>query len=123
MYESLLRIRNFCWSGHRFQSAMDIAIPAAGDMHVPLRGRFACASVRPDGRVRLARDGLGLNKLFLAIHESGRIVAANYLIDLVSHGVPFEAIYSVTAGHAMEVDPARGTVALSRYGDFDSNVD
>ena len=72
---------------------------------------------------RLARDGLGLNKLFLAIHESGRVVAANYLIDLVRHGVPFEAIYSVPAGRAVDLDPARGTVVLSRYGGCDTSAD
>ena len=88
-------------------------------MSAPLRGRFAYAAVRPDRGVRLIRDGLGLNKLFLAIHEAGRVVAANYLIDLVRHGVPFEAIYSVPAGRAVDLDPARGTVALSRYGDCD----
>ena len=122
MYQSLLSIKNFCWSGHRFQPATDIPIPAAGTS-VPLRGRFASASVRPDGRVTLTRDGLGLNKLFVAIHDAGRVVAANYLIDLVDHGVPFEAIYSVPAGHTVEVDPARGTVALSRYDRSDRGTE
>jgi asparagine synthetase B (glutamine-hydrolysing) len=121
MHQSLLRIKNFCWAGHRFQPGTDIPIPAAGHTSMSLRGRFACASVRPDGRVTLARDGLGLNKLFVAVHDSGRVVAANYLIDLVRHGVPFEAIYSVPAGYSVDIDPARGTVGLSRYGDADRN--
>jgi asparagine synthetase B (glutamine-hydrolysing) len=119
---SLLRIGNFCWSGHRFQQALDIDVPA-GRKTLPLRGRFAWTSVRPDGRVRLVRDALGLNKLFLAIHESGNVVVANYLIDLVTHGVPFEAIYSVPAGRAADLDPACGTVVLSRYGDGNGATD
>jgi asparagine synthetase B (glutamine-hydrolysing) len=121
MYHSLLRIKNFCWLGHRFQPGTDIPIPAPGGMSAPLRGRFACAAVRSNGRVTLTRDALGLNKLFVAIHDSGRVVAANYLIDLVRHGVPFEAIYSVPAGYAADVDPARGSVVLSRYADVDRN--
>ena len=92
MLESLLRVRNFYY-------------------------RFACASAAADGSVTLARDPLGLNKLFLAIHDSGSVVAANYLIDLVRHGVPFEAIYSVPSGHAVRIAPNQASVDVSRYGE------
>ena len=79
--------------------------------------RFATASPAPDGSVTLVRDGLGLNKLFLAVHESGRVVAGNYLIDLVRHGVPFEAIYSVPSGHSVRIAPKQNLVEVSRCGD------
>jgi len=100
--ESLLSIRNWCWSSQ-------------GRIH----GRFADASMEPDGRVSLTRDSLGLNKLFIAVHETGRIVAANYLIDLVRHGAPFEATYSVPPGHVVRIAPGehRLDVALVTSGD------
>ena len=116
MIESLLSIRNFCWSSDAYHTAAEpVAIRAC--LRARLRGRFACASAASDRTVMLARDRLGLNKLFLAVHESGTIVAANYLIDLVRHGVPFEAIYSVPAGYVVRIDPRLGVVMLSRYGE------
>lgn len=116
MFESLLNIRNFCWSGGAYHTAGDpIAIRASHG--VQLRGRFAYASCGPDGVVTLARDRLGLNKLFLAVQESGGVVAANYLIDLVRHGVPFEAIYSVPAGYIVRIAPQHNLVETCRYGD------
>jgi asparagine synthetase B (glutamine-hydrolysing) len=81
-----------------------------------LQGRFACVSTGSDGDVTLARDRLGLNKLFLAVHESGRVVAANYLCDLVGHGVPFEAIHSVPAGYVVHIAPRKDLVEMFRYG-------
>jgi asparagine synthetase B (glutamine-hydrolysing) len=65
----------------------------------------------------LARDRLGLNKLFLAVHQSGTVVTANYLCDLVGHGVPFEAIHSVPAGYVVRIAPREHRVEVSRYGD------
>ncbi|HEX2713218.1 MAG TPA: asparagine synthase-related protein [Candidatus Acidoferrales bacterium] len=74
---------------------------------------------RPEGGATLVRDWLGINKLFLAVHESGRVLIANYLIDLVRRGVPFEAIYSVPAGHSLEIDFQDRIVLLTRYGALD----
>ena len=81
MFESLLSIRNLCWSDDAYQEAIGPdAIRASGE--APLHGRFACASAGADGSVTLARDRIGLNKLFVAVHESGNVVAGNYLVDL-----------------------------------------
>jgi asparagine synthetase B (glutamine-hydrolysing) len=63
----------------------------------------------------LIRDRLGINKLFFAIHGSGKVIVANYLIDLVQKGVPFEAIYSVPSGHFLEMDLKQRTLSLTRY--------
>jgi asparagine synthetase B (glutamine-hydrolysing) len=117
MFESLLSIRNFCWSGDAFHTASEpVAVRAC--LRAPLKGRFACASMASDGSVTLVRDRLGLNKLFLAFHESGTVVAANYLCDLIGHGVPFEAIHSVPAGYAVRIAPKRDRVETSRYGEL-----
>jgi asparagine synthetase B (glutamine-hydrolysing) len=116
MLESLLRIGNVCWADDTFKTATDVDRGTAlAGSNGSLQGRFAFALPRPQGGVALSRDRLGLNKLFLAIHESGRVLAANYLIDLVSRGVPFEAIYSVPAGHSLELDSRQDVTTLARF--------
>jgi len=117
MLESLLRIGNFCWSHDAFlpPSRPDRVVAAAEDGAL-LQGRFACASASPEGGVTLTRDRLGLNKLFVAVHESGRVTAASYLIDLVRRKIPFEAIYSIPAGHVVELNREGAVSGLYHYG-------
>ncbi len=115
MFKSLLSVGNVCWSGDAYHTTSDpIAVRACRG--VPLHGRFAYVSPGSDGVVTLARDRLGLNKLFVAVEESGTVVAANYLIDLVRKGVPFEAIYSVPAGYVVRITPRQDRVEATRYG-------
>ena len=117
MLESALRIGNFCWSHGAFLSpSRPDRIVAAAEDGVALQGRFACASVSSDGGVTLTRDRLGLNKLFVAVHESGRVTAASYLIDLVRRKVPFDAIYSVPAGRIVELNHQGVVTGLHHYG-------
>lgn len=111
MLESMLRVRNFCWPDAESERWW----PSGTDDAAELRGQFSIASTTPQGSVTLVRDRLGLNKLFFAIHQSGTVQAANYLIDLVGRGVPVEAIYSVPAGHSLEIDPRHQTLTLCRY--------
>jgi asparagine synthetase B (glutamine-hydrolysing) len=111
MLESVLRIENFCWSHGAFLSpSRPDRIVEAAEAGASLQGRFACATATSERGVTLTRDRLGLNKLFVAVHESGRVTAASYLIDLVTRKIPFEAIYSVPAGHVVELN-RRGAVA------------
>ncbi|PYM96544.1 MAG: hypothetical protein DME04_01505 [Candidatus Rokuibacteriota bacterium] len=113
--ESSLRIRNFYWAGDAFRPSLQLEPGPAGVLPLKLlRGQFALAEVA-DNRVTLVRDPLGINKLFFAVHHSGRVSIANYLIDLVRRGVPCEVIYSVPAGHRVEIDLHRRTFASSRY--------
>jgi asparagine synthetase B (glutamine-hydrolysing) len=115
MFESLLSITNFCWSGDAYHNAPQPIAPPSS-LSAPPQGRFAFAVPAADGGVLLARDRLGLNKLFVAIHESGTVVAANYLIDLVRRGVPFESIYSVPAGHLVRIAPTLNQIEVTRAG-------
>jgi len=113
--ESSLRIRNFYWAGDSFRPSLQLGPGPLGVLPLKLlRGQFALAEAA-DTRITLVRDPLGINKLFFAIHHSGRVSIANYLIDLVRRGVPGDAIYSVPAGHCVEVDFHRRTLASSRY--------
>ena len=114
MVNSSLPIANFCWSYGAFGPTTAEGIIAMAKSGARLQGRFATAASTCDG-VTLVRDRLGLNKLFVAIHESGRVIAANYLIDLVKRTVPFEAIYSVPPGHVLDVN-ASGVTRLYPYG-------
>lgn len=116
MLQSLLRIGNFYWDGGSFRPPLDLAPEAAAAETLPrLHGQFALAAVLDGGEVVLARDKLGINKLFLAIQDSGRVLVSNYLADLVVRGVPVDAIYSIPAGHLLQIDLAHERLCLRRY--------
>jgi asparagine synthetase B (glutamine-hydrolysing) len=115
MLDTFFRVSDFYWNGDRFRPRLDLNQAMALEALAELQGQFSIAAVLPSDDVVLARDKLGINKLFLAIHESGRLVVANYLADLVEHGAPLEAIYSVPAGHLMTLDPQRRRLTLQRY--------
>jgi len=119
MYESLLTVKSFYWGP---DGAFRPSIPFEACEHnagalAQVEGRFAYANVESDGRLTLARDRLGLNKLFVAVDATGTIRVASYLIDLVRHGVPFDGIYSVPPGHVVRVGPDRGAIAVERFRD------
>ncbi|MBI2358866.1 MAG: hypothetical protein HYV04_08170 [Deltaproteobacteria bacterium] len=107
MFESQLRINNFYWSGDSFRPPVE-SDGEGKALEVPgtLRGQYAFAVEGRGHRVTLVRDPLGCNKLFFAIHGSGKIQVSNYIVDLVRRGVPFPAIFSVPAGHLVTIDPA-----------------
>jgi asparagine synthetase B (glutamine-hydrolysing) len=114
MLQSLLRVDSFYWDGGSFRPPVDLAgEPAAGTLP-RLRGQFALAA-EAGGEVVLARDRLGINKLFLAIQDCKRVLVSNYLADLVARGVPAQAAYSVPAGHLLRLDLARERLSLHRY--------
>jgi asparagine synthetase B (glutamine-hydrolysing) len=77
-------------------------------------GRFATAR-RVGNAVVLARDPLGLNKLYFTIDRERGVVAANYLADLIQAGIPFNTIYAVPAGTSVTIDPHARTIRLDRY--------
>jgi asparagine synthetase B (glutamine-hydrolysing) len=93
---------NFGWAdGQLYQSGeCAAAIPAK------LRGAYACASVAA-GAVRLARDPLGLNKLFW-VADAGEIVVAARPWRLVDLGYAFEEIQALPCGALVELDLTEG---------------
>lgn len=115
MLYSLISVPNLCWQGRDF---LPCGIPAAGNpgssAYNEMTGRFAVAR-RVGDTVVLARDTLGLNKLFFAIHEHRGVVAGNYLADLLANGVPFEAIYAVPAGSVTEIAPQQRVLRSQRF--------
>ena len=111
-----LTVHNFCWSQGTLVPSSADAIVAAAKGGAPIQGRFAAVTAIPDGGVTLLRDRLGLNKLFIAVHESGRVAAASYLIDLVTRKVPLEAVYSVPAGQLVDLNGDGAVAGLYPYG-------
>ncbi len=114
MLDSLLRVPNLCWDGRRFLPTGFLGENARWDAYDEVVGRFAVAE-RVGDRIVLARDALGLNKLFFAIHEDHGVVVANYLVDLRARGVPFEAICAVPAGSVVEIAPRARVLRLQRF--------
>ncbi|MFV2064780.1 MAG: asparagine synthase C-terminal domain-containing protein [Chloroflexota bacterium] len=73
-----------------------------------LLGAYGGAYRSSDGRWRLTRDPLGINKVFWATHAGELFVAARPH-RLVAHGVPFENIFSLPRGALVDSgDGARG---------------
>jgi len=116
MFEFIKKIPDFYWAGESYTPRFEPRDASAClESARELRGQFSLSYTSPGGRLFLIRDQLGINKLFFALHESGRVIAANYLIDLVRHGVPFEAIYSVPSGHFVEIDSVGRQLTLHRF--------
>jgi hypothetical protein len=115
MLYSLIRVPNLCWHGPEFlPCGFPVAENASWSAYRKLAGRFAVAR-RAGDHVVLARDALGLNKLFFAVHEHRGVVAGNYLVDLLANGVPFEAIYAVPAGSVTEIAPRQRVLYSQRF--------
>lgn len=104
----------------------DVADPDAGSLAEALaargpaaladaRGQFALHVVDADGVHTLARDPLGVNKLFWAVDAGGEVHSANYLADLVDAGHAVRHCWSVPSGHAARIDPVRRAYELTRY--------
>lgn len=81
-----------------------------------VRGHFALHRVTAGGEHVLARDPLGVNKLFYALTPGG-VESSNHWIDLVRRGHPSERVWSVPSGHVVHLDPARRRYSLVRYAE------
>lgn len=94
---------NFGWGEGRLWLSpdCDAALPHR------LRGAFAGVSIG-GGRVRVARDPLGLNKLFWATDPQGELLIASRPWRLVEAGCAFDGIQAVPAGTVVDIDLERG---------------
>jgi hypothetical protein len=115
MLHSLISVPNLCWHGLNFvPRGVPVGDTTSWNAYEEIAGRFAVAR-RVGDKVLLARDSLGLNKLFFAIHEHRGLVVGNYLADLIASGVPFEAVYAVPAGSVMEIAPKQRVLRSRRF--------
>ncbi len=83
------------------------------DTFAALRGHFAL-HLRGGGVDLLARDPLGVNKLFFAIGAEG-VSSSNYFVDLVRQGHAAANIWSVPSGHLVRVNAKDKTLSLEKY--------
>lgn len=116
MLKSLLRLNDFYWHDDTFRPVLEMADRSDRTAALQnLQGQFSIAHAIPGKRVLLARDRLGIHKLFFAVHETGHVLVANYLYDLVEKGVPWAAIFSVPAGHVLQIDLQQQRLTSQRY--------
>jgi len=118
-----MEISSFAWDNDRIGLPSDVADASAlADALSSASGHFALHVQTGDRQHLLARDPLGVNKLFFAIDDDGDIQSSNYLIHLVRAGHHLSNIWSVPSGHVLSIDTARLTLSLQkfsaiRYGD------
>jgi asparagine synthetase B (glutamine-hydrolysing) len=100
----------------------DGAVVAAGalsgaeprDAFGRLRGHFAL-HLQHGGNHVLARDPLGVNKLFFALGADGEVESANHLADLVRAGHRPARVWSVPSGHLARIWPGERRLVLEKH--------
>lgn len=91
------------------------------DAHGALRaatGHFGLVSENA-GEAALARDALGVNKLFFAVGPGGELLTSSFFLDLVKRGIGPEKVWSVPSGHLMRFEPDGERFALSKWSTLD----
>ena len=78
-----------------------------------LSGQYAFHLQR-DGEHLLARDPLGVNKLFFAVDDNDVVHASNFLIELRRAGHPLARIFSCPSGHSVRLRPAARSLQLQK---------
>ena len=110
------RVSDFVWFEGRFvadPTAIDLA-GAADPVALArgLRGQYALHH-RGRGEHVLARDALGVNKLFFAI-AGGEVVSSSFWIDLVRRHRA-ASVWSVPMGHVVRVSPGERRLRLDKH--------
>jgi asparagine synthetase B (glutamine-hydrolysing) len=112
-------IANFIWSEGRFATNIEFAAPAGRtDALAAVRGQFAVVGNGQGGELILARDALGVNKLFFGLKSDGTFDWSNYWFELLDRGFAPEQIWSLPSGHYAVLDCARRKLDLTRFADL-----
>ncbi len=112
MLKSCSEIENFLYVDRKFvtppKEQSTAALLALLDT---ARGQFSVMMDTTDGDVVLARDPLGVNKLFFALKD-GDVVAANFVQTLLDQGINFKDVWSVPAGGAVIINTDKSELTL-----------
>jgi asparagine synthetase B (glutamine-hydrolysing) len=116
---STRRVTDFVWLGQApWRASAGRAAPRPEDAS-SLWGQFALHERDDAGGHVLARDRLGVNKLFFALTASGEVDSSNFLFDLLQRGHRLGDVWSVPSGHALALSPSRGEYRLHRHATLD----
>jgi asparagine synthetase B (glutamine-hydrolysing) len=89
------------WDGHRlFQP--DGAHPGA-PIPFDLRGAASSVASDEDGRWRILRDPMGINKVFWGADRNGRVTVGSRPRRLIDAGIPFREIRAIPPGCVVDV--------------------
>lgn len=113
--ESKHAVANWIWQGGAFLPEMGRQDPLGSISPEKLRGHFALHAMTSAAEHLLARDRMGVNKLFFALDTNGEVHSSNYLMELRQRGFPLDAIYSVPSGHSIELCPERGEYRMTQH--------
>ncbi len=107
-------IRNFIWTAHG-SHALDLEsyLEGATTLHDTV-GHFALHQKTRAGVHLLARDRLGVNKLFYAVDKE-TLVASNFWFELIHCGYAPDAIWSIPSGHFAIYRSGEARPLLQRY--------
>lgn len=113
-------VSSFTWLGGRFLSALEmLRAENPGARLASTVGQFGVHHTTPSGEHILARDRLGVNKLFFAIDGRGSVESSNYWIELIRRGFPPDAIWSVPPGQLVTIRPSDRLLSLEQFGTLD----
>ena len=96
--------RNFAWDAGGI--CQDVDFRPGAELPRGLRGAMAAVQPGPGGSWRVARDQLGINKLFWARDADGSIAMAARPRRLIDQGYPLQQIAAVPRGCVVDLDPA-----------------
>jgi asparagine synthetase B (glutamine-hydrolysing) len=100
--------------GEHVDSA-DVSAAGAREAFGELRGHYALHLRGADGSHVLARDPLGVNKLFFAVDAEGRVSSSNYFAELARAGHAPTRIWSVPSGHLVRLWPEERRLVLEKH--------
>ncbi len=115
-------VANFIWVDDR--PAEGLALAAAARPAAVLaaaHGQFALVEASRGGELVLARDALGVNKLFFGLKSDGAFDWSNYWADLLDRGFAPEEIWSVPSGHYAVLDRSKRSLDLTKFANLRFN--
>jgi asparagine synthetase B (glutamine-hydrolysing) len=107
------RVRDLLFIGGDAEDALPIETAFGRARLSDAVGHFGLHRRDAAGVHHLARDPLGVNKLFYAI-EGDEVVSSSFLVDLVRRGHALDRVFSVPSGHCVRVDPARRVLSTEK---------
>jgi asparagine synthetase B (glutamine-hydrolysing) len=111
----LARVSNLLLRDGAVVRGAELSAAAPREAFGRLRGHFALHLADGEGGHLLARDPLGVNKLFFALGADGEVASANHLADLVRAGHRPERVWSVPSGHVARIWPRERRLVLEKH--------